>query len=113
RTRIRPAAVVPRAIPTRTEEGPMKRTWRVVLLAVVLAGALGWLALQVTTGVQADPQKTKPCGDTSCSVNELCCLTGCPPAYQCLPRRVGKCPGSLPCPPPASTSAQAPADSGD
>jgi hypothetical protein len=91
----------------------MHRTWRVFFFFTVLTGVLGWLVLQPASGVRADPKNTKPCGNTVCSVNELCCVTGCPPQNTCLPRRVGKCPPPLPCPEPASTSTLGPIDSGE
>jgi hypothetical protein len=86
----------------------MTRTWRMALFPTIVAGVLGWLLFQPASGVRADPKNTKPCG-----VNELCCVTGCPPQDTCLPRRVGKCPPPLPCPEPTSTSARMPTDSGE
>jgi len=90
----------------------MTRRWKVIACLVVLFGVVGWLALQMDNGVRADPKKTRPCGDSVCSVNELCCFAGCPAEWRCLPRRVGKCPPPYPCPPPASTPGRTSNDEG-
>jgi hypothetical protein len=86
------------------------RRWGVGAFLIILAGVPAFLALQATTDVNADPKKTKPCGAIECSVNELCCFTGCPPQDTCLPKSTGQCPPPLPCPPPASV--QTPASAG-
>ena len=82
-----------------------------LIVFLVIFGIAGWTVLKPTSEDAADPQKTKPCGAIECSVNELCCFTGCPPQDTCLPRSVGKCPPPLPCPQPGKASA-APGDCG-
>ncbi len=73
-------------------------TRRAVLLVVVLAGTIGWMLLRPEAEFRADPKRTKPCGDITCPVNELCCFEECLRVYGCFPRRTGKCPSFEPCP---------------